>query len=141
MSGICYRLHNNNIEILIAKRSSLRQLYPDLWECGGGQVNFNENFEEAVIRQMKEELGIIVKKVIPFSVYEIFVPEYEQKKIPGVAFYCMFDSYVDSKGAMLDKSEFTECKWVKADEIDNYEVIPGVANDIKQALRILTFKF
>lgn len=84
VAGIC--IHEN--KVLIAKRSPERKLYPELWEYSGGQVEAGENFEEAVIRQMKEEFGIIVKPVKVIGTYEISNPASEQKKIPGIRFIC-----------------------------------------------------
>lgn len=141
VAGTCFRLDNNRVEVLIAKRHPKKELFPELWECGGGQVNFNENFEEAVIRQMKEELGVNVKNLIPFTVYEIFVPDLEQKKIPGVKFYCFLDSYVNGEGLQIDSNDFTECKWVGVDDLANYDFIPGIVDDIRNAVKLFNLKF
>lgn len=141
VAGICFRFNNSQAEVLIAKRSSKKEIFPELWECGGGQVSYNENFEEAIVREMKEELGIIVKDIIPFTVYEIFMPDYEQKKIPGVRFYCFFDSYINNSGPIIDSKDFSEFKWAKEEELNNYDFVPGLLEDIKNAIKIINLKF
>ena len=141
VAGTCFRIENNRVEVLIAKRSPHKELFPELWECGGGQVQFNENFEEAVIREMREELGVIVKNVIPFTVYEVFVPDYVQKKIPGVKFYCFLDSYVNGSSPQIDPKDFSEFRWVGVEELYNYEFIPGMDNDIRNAVKLFNLKF
>ena len=44
---ICF----NEGNVLVLKRSSNREFYPNLWECGGGHVRANESFDEAIIRK------------------------------------------------------------------------------------------
>src|SRR3989344_3343154 len=102
VAGVCFR--DNTVFTL--KRSPTRKLYPDLWECGGGQVWMGENFEEAIVRQFEEETGMIVSPIKPFKAYEIMTLD-EQKKIPGLRFLCRFVRYADGKGPSISE-EHTE---------------------------------
>ena len=77
VAGICF-VGNR---VLVAKRTSSRKLYPNLWECGGGQVETGENFDDAVKRQLKQELGVIVKPIKVLGTYEILTQDSGQKKI------------------------------------------------------------
>ena len=135
VAGICLRKINNEYEVLIAKRSSDRKLYPNKWECGGGQVNTGENFKDGIKRQMKEELGVIVEVVCPLGIYEILVNE-EQKKIPGLRFLCNITDYVD-KEPKIDGRELVECKWVSVSNLRDYDLIPGILEDIEKAINII----
>jgi 8-oxo-dGTP pyrophosphatase MutT (NUDIX family) len=67
VSGVCF----SGDLVLVAKRAQNREIYPNLWECGGGQVKEGESFEEAVLRQLEEELGVKAKVIAPFKAYEI----------------------------------------------------------------------
>ncbi|MCJ7571598.1 MAG: NUDIX domain-containing protein, partial [Candidatus Thermoplasmatota archaeon] len=51
------RKHN---KILIARRKKDSFLEPNKWEFPGGKVEPNETYEECVIREIKEELGITI---------------------------------------------------------------------------------
>jgi 8-oxo-dGTP diphosphatase len=46
-------------KVLLARRSSGRKAYPGLWSFPGGHVEVGENLEEALVREMREELGIV----------------------------------------------------------------------------------
>lgn len=46
----------------LTKRASSKTFYPKYWECTGGSAIDDEMFEEAAIREIKEELGINVKQ-------------------------------------------------------------------------------
>lgn len=126
---ICF----NEGNVLVLKRSPSREFYPNLWECGGGHVKANESFEEAIVRQMKEEAGVIVD---PIGTSDTYVIEKDGKKIPGIKIACRFVDYVDGKGFKISK-EHTECKWISMYKINSLETIHGIAKDVKEAYEVL----
>lgn len=132
VAGICFRETDSDIEALIVKRQPTRRLYPGKWECGGGQVRSGESFTEAVKRQIREELGVVVEKVIIFGTYDIAVPELDQKKIPGMKFVCLWKEYVNGEGPQLDEEEHSEFYWQSVNDLSDIDFIPGVADDIRK---------
>jgi 8-oxo-dGTP diphosphatase len=46
-------------KILLARRSVHRRAYPDCWSLPGGHVEDGESNEEALTREMMEEIGVI----------------------------------------------------------------------------------
>lgn len=50
---------NDRNEILLQKRSSTKDLYPDCWDLSvGGHVDYNSTYEATAIKELEEELGI-----------------------------------------------------------------------------------
>lgn len=45
-------------KILLGKRSATRRFYPDIWDVFGGHIEPNESREDALRRELLEELGI-----------------------------------------------------------------------------------
>jgi len=131
VAGICFRETESEIQVLIAKRNGNRRLYPGKWECGGGQVRAGENFEEAIKRQMREEVGVIVEKVVVFGFYQINIPEDEQKVIPGVKSVCFFKEYENGEGPKIDSRELSEFKWQSINNLEEIDFIPGIREDIR----------
>ena len=129
VAGICLRENNHSMEVLIAKRSDDRKIYPGYWECGGGQIKPGETFNEAVVRQHQEELDIVSKVIVPVGTYDISIPDLPQKIIPGVYFLCE----VILGNPKVDEKELVECKWVKIDKINDYNIIPGLDKQINKA--------
>lgn len=127
VAGICF----NGNKVLVLKRSPSRRLFPNLWECGGGQVNSGENFEEAVIRQLREEAGIAVRPIEVVGTYEIPIMG-DQRKIPGVYFACRLEGFVCGKEPKIS-SEHTEWQWQEINKLENLEFIPGIKENIRKA--------
>jgi mutator protein MutT len=44
--------------VLLALRAPHRHAYPDRWSFPGGHVEANETLDEALIRELREEIGI-----------------------------------------------------------------------------------
>ena len=53
---------NSRNEILLTKRASTKQKYPLMWECTCGSCIKGENTLQAILRELKEELGINFKE-------------------------------------------------------------------------------
>src|SRR5215207_586529 len=45
-------------KILLGRRSAERVFYPDVWDLFGGHVEPGEECEQALVRELEEELGI-----------------------------------------------------------------------------------
>ena len=48
-----------NKKVLLGKRSETREFYPDVWDIFGGHIKPGETREEALQRELNEELGIV----------------------------------------------------------------------------------
>ena len=53
---------NSRNEILLTKRARTKQKYPLMWECTCGSCIKGENTLQAILRELKEELGLNFKK-------------------------------------------------------------------------------
>lgn len=134
VAPICFRLNEGEIEVLIAKRSPTRKIYPNQWECGGGQVRPGENFHEATIRQIKEELGVDIYIIAPYSCYEILAPDLPQKKIPGIRFVCK----VLSGEPKINSQEHTEWKWQPISDLGSIDLLFNLKTVILEAAKLFS---
>ena len=54
---------NDNIELLLQKRSASKKSHPNCWDISGaGHIRAGENVLDGAIRELREELGVIAKK-------------------------------------------------------------------------------
>lgn len=58
MRGI---IKNNAGEILILKRHPKSRTDPEMWELPGGKIENSEFFDDALVREIKEETALDVK--------------------------------------------------------------------------------
>jgi 8-oxo-dGTP pyrophosphatase MutT (NUDIX family) len=122
-------------EILALKRAPSRELFPNNWTTGGGQVKPGESFEDAAIRKMKEEAGIVVEPITSIGTYEFNTSD---GKVPGIYLVCEFIDYVNSdlKQPQLNSEEHTEAKWISEEEIQNHDFIPNLKENLPSAFEV-----
>jgi 8-oxo-dGTP diphosphatase len=53
--------------VLLARRSAARKAYPGLWSFPGGHVEGGESFEQALHRELREEVGIVPADYRPLA--------------------------------------------------------------------------
>jgi 8-oxo-dGTP pyrophosphatase MutT (NUDIX family) len=132
VAGICLDGDaSGDLRILIGKRNPRRELFPNKWECGGGQVHDNETFEEAIRFHMKEELNVDVDVICPILTYRI---ETSRGVIPGLRLICRIKDTVQEPRP--NPEEFTDCRWIDEDEIDDYDFIPGLKAHLRSAIEL-----
>jgi 8-oxo-dGTP diphosphatase len=101
---------------LLLKRAPERDYGGGNWECMTGRVDQGESFEQALHREVKEELGVTVKIEFMIGTTHFYrgdpVPENE---LLGVVYCCMLtDSARPRIGA-----EHSEMRWVTPQEAES----------------------
>ncbi len=104
-------IKNDEEKILITKRKK-NQLLGGLWEFPGGKVKEQETLENALIREIKEEVNLDIKlKGFLCKVQHA----YSHFKITMHAFIC---SCPDTKGIKLNSAE--QLEWVHESELEAF---------------------
>jgi A/G-specific adenine glycosylase len=97
-------------KVLLAKRPS-KGLLGGMWEFPGGKIERNETLEDCLIREIREELGVLISLGEPFGIYQ---HAYTHFRITLHAFSC---ELLKGKPKPI---EATELAWVKPSELRNY---------------------
>ncbi len=107
-------LFSDSCRILIAKRNQSKR-YGGLWEFPGGKIEQGESVEEALVREIKEELDapITLGRVYPGYLYE---------------YKGLRAEFIPVSGTILPRDislqEHDECRFVKLGEIGGYDISP-----------------
>ena len=103
--------------VLIAQRPEGKAL-AGLWEFPGGKIDAGERPEEAMIRELREELGITVKEacLAPLTFASYAYPE----------FHLLMPLYVCRRWeGFVQSREGQALKWVRARDLRQYPMPPA----------------
>ncbi len=89
--------------------------WPELWVPPGGHIDYGEKIEEAVRREVKEEVGIDIYK-IKFLRFGEMLKAKVNKKMPHLIYF-HYSAFAKSENFILDQDEITDYKWFSKKEI------------------------
>ena len=87
-----------------------------LWEFVGGKVESGESYEDALIRECREELGVTVK---PLDIFMEVVHEY-----PDISIHLILYNAVIAEGS-ITLYEHNDARWITPEEIPQYAFCPA----------------
>ncbi len=105
---------NTKCEILCHKRSMKKDKDPGMWDIiSGGHMAPNESFEEGVIKELWEELGIRVstKDLHKFMIFK------SNMTYKFMGLFVVFASADQIANIKLEQDEVDEIKWCTSDEL------------------------
>jgi 8-oxo-dGTP diphosphatase len=91
-------------------------MHPGMWEFPGGKVDPGENPEEALHREIREELNIEVAIHASLSVSEY---SYPGKSIRLIPFLCSWES------GIFRLNEHAHFRWIELNELNNWDLLPA----------------
>jgi 8-oxo-dGTP diphosphatase len=103
--------------VLLAQRPEGKAM-AGLWEFPGGKVEPGERPEETLIRELKEELGIVVKEecLAPLTFASHLYPD----------FHLLMPLYICRRWqGFVEAREKQELKWVRPNELRRYPMPPA----------------
>jgi 8-oxo-dGTP diphosphatase len=112
-----------NNELLAIKRSDAEEVYTNLWDIPGGRMNFGEDPQYCLKREVKEETGIDIDIVRPYNVWS-FKPD-ERSQVVGITFECIY-----RRGDVTLSHEHSEYKWIDPDEFQHLDADDNLKKEI-----------
>lgn len=107
-------LRNKNQEILIAERRK-GQFMAKFWELPGGKIEANESPQQALTRELKEELDIQVQQL---SLHQTMVHKYEDRTVE-LSIYNI-NQYQNTAAGI----EGQTIAWAKINDLNAYKLLP-----------------
>ena len=123
---------------LIAKRSEEESAFPGLWTVPGGKLEKSDYVDtpkdtadhwynvlrKSLVREIREEVGLEVENID----YLLSLSYLRSDGTPSLimSLYCEYKS-----GEVELSEELVDYKWVSVEELDNYEFVPGLQEEIE----------
>lgn len=106
---------NNNKEILLEKRSKNKLYSPNKWGLCAGHVDTGESLKIAAIREIKEEIGLIINEedLIPFGGVERTTEETNSH----LTHFFYLKCNKEASEFIIQEEELSEVKWFSIDHI------------------------
>lgn len=104
---------NSHDELYLQRRPQWKDIQPDKWDTAcGGHIGYGENVDEALRREVSEELGITHFTPIKMGHY-VFESKREQELV--YVHRCVYDGEITPNTEELDGGKF----WKREDILEN----------------------
>ncbi len=60
-------------KVLLGRRSPHRRICPDTWDLIGGHVETGESLDAALVRELREEIGVLPTRFVPLAMIDFGV--------------------------------------------------------------------
>lgn len=107
----------------LAARRSETMAWAGFWEFPGGKVEPGETLEEALKRELHEELSIAIDA---FSLWKV-----KDKKVTGGAIRLFFHLVTEFSGTPTPR-EGQDLAWITCDEAKDYSFLPADAEVLSE---------
>lgn len=138
-------IYNNEGKFLITKRAPTKKAYPNKWTVPGGGVEVSDYIdkpkttsdawyyavEETLKREVKEEVNLDIEK--PEYLLDLIFIRPDNVPVLVLSYYAKYKS----GDVVLEEGDSTEHAWISADEVDDYDLIEGIGDEIKEVDEIL----
>ena len=111
---------NENNEVLLQKRASNKKIKPNLWEVCYGHVSKGERPEEAIIRELLEEIGLNIKlEDLNFLSTEVTEEFYEGKYHNTFSYIYLIRTNKQVSEFKMQQEEVSDLKFISLEELKN----------------------
>ena len=91
------------------------------WHFIGGRLEYDEDPWDAVMREVREEVGIDVKPLRIIDAYPEFLEWPKESGVPSeYTLHIVFECLADRGQALRPADDVVEARWVKASELSKY---------------------
>ena len=108
-------IENSSDEILLSNREN-KKIFNDHWEFPGGKLQDRELPEEALVRELNEELGIAPIKFFHIDNIKYHYADYTIELIPFV---------IKQYSGVITSKEGQALKWVSIEQLSQIKIIPA----------------
>lgn len=125
--GVGALIFNDEGKLLLAKRGPKAKNERGKWEIPGGGVEFGETLEQALKREIKEELNLTIKVGELLQVFDHILPDEKQHWV-SPTYICTVES---GKPKIMEPEKCDEFGWFTLNEAEKLPLSVITAEDVK----------
>ncbi len=125
--GVGAAIFNDGGKLLITKRGEKAKNERGTWEIPGGSVEFGETFEQAIKREVKEELGVGIEVGELLGLCDHIIPEEKQHWV-SPTYICRI---IKGEPTILEPEKCSDMGWFTLAEAEKLQLSIITKFDIK----------
>lgn len=121
---VCPIIENDG-EILLCKMANDRGVFPGQWALSGGGMEPGENVEQALLREISEELGaeLQITQITPWTFSDdVRVKSYADGSKEEIYMIYLLFNCISANREITFNEEFQEIAWVKPADLHRYDL-------------------
>lgn len=122
-------------KVLILQRHRNEDVYPNMWELPSGKRDSLEPSENSLMREVREETGLDVKIMMPFSVFDYQIEKPDEIRDSTQINFLVTPA--DDKQVVLSE-EHQAFVWITKKEIDEYNLTEATKSVIQKAFEVIS---
>jgi len=111
--GVGALIYNDEGKILVTQRGPKAKNERGLWEIPGGSVEYGETFEQAITREIREELGITIRVKSLHALCDHILPEEYQHWV-SPTYIC---EIVEGEPVIQEPEKCSDWGWFSVEEM------------------------
>ena len=134
---------NTNSILLIRYKSSkfLDSKITNKLGLPGGQINFGEDLDASIIREVQEETGVLIKPLFPIKTWSwTYQKEGTLKQIIAASRYCKYVSSEITEPTQEAETTLFKAEWYKLNDVNLDELVYDEIPSIKTFIKLLKNK-
>lgn len=119
-------------KLLLVQKSLEDPHNPGLWEVPGGRMDFGEDVDEHICREIREEVGLLIEPGPPFYLWQWQLEknsatgEKTQLQIVAVARICKALTHRIDTSLRVEEDYLGEVRWVDEGALASLDFIPNM---------------
>lgn len=122
-------------KFLMLKRSSKEDFFPNKWELPGGKIEFGEEPDHALIREVKEETGLETTTFYPIKCTHYLIEKPEKKRHTVQIIYLA--NTANPMHVQLS-AEHEQFQWITLNELNQLDTFEDMHTILQEAQKRIT---
>ena len=129
--GVYVWIRNPDGKYLISQRAACKASYPLCWETVGGCVTAGETSLEGAVREVHEEVGIVVDASRLKLICSLFEPQWNGRTLQEIDDVYLYEMDEEYEAVNAKSDEVAQSRWMTREEIrqlfDQGELVDALA--------------